>query len=78
MQGSGDYSGGGDRAVTLDSSGAESGGGVGIYPVNNQWIQASANPFNSGTVSANWFAIHFNPIVSWTGTIYIDQVDLYP
>ena len=49
------------------------GGGVLMSPVSKQWMLVSTT---FATASASYLQISFNPMAAWSGTIYIDQVQI--
>jgi len=47
-------------------------GGTSMSPVSKQWVQVSA----SVSGSASYLQLYFNPMAAWSGTIYVDQVQI--
>jgi hypothetical protein len=48
-------------------------GGVLMSPVAKQWTLVSTT---FPTASASYLQVYFNPMAAWSGTIYIDQVQI--
>ena len=46
---------------------------VRMFPASKQWIQISTT---FDTASASYLQLFFNPYMAWSGTIYIDQVQV--
>jgi len=46
---------------------------VRMFPASKQWIQISTT---FDTASASYLQLFFNPYMAWSGTIYIDQVQI--
>lgn len=48
-------------------------GGIAMVPVSKQWVSVTAS---FATASASYLQLYFNPGAAWSGTIYIDQVQI--
>jgi len=44
-----------------------------MVPVSKQWVSVTAS---FATASASYLQLYFNPGAAWSGTIYIDQVQI--
>jgi hypothetical protein len=64
-----------DLVYSLDADKNPNGIGSGISAQVNTWVHVT-NTF--ADVSANYLRISFAPFTAWSGTIYIDQIELTP